>query len=61
LETISINFTSAEVSYTNKAHGRGSKRTQSTTTTNPVFDEGAIYSWEAPCCEDYWDSYEEGA
>lgn len=60
METISISFATGEASYATKAQGRGSKRTQSITTINPVFDEGAIFAWEAPCCGDYWDSYEKG-
>jgi hypothetical protein len=60
METISISFTKATVTYTAPASGRGGKRVEARTTTNTLFEEGdAFYSWEAPCCDDYWDSYEE--
>lgn len=62
MSTITISFAEGTVSHTTKAHGQGSKRVESTTTTNTLFVEGdAMWSWEAPCCKDYWDSYERAA
>lgn len=61
LTTINLNLSAGTVSHTPKAQGRASKRTEAVTTTNPVWDEDALWSWEAPCCEDYWDSLEKGA
>jgi hypothetical protein len=58
-ETITVSFTNSTVAHTVAAHGRGSKRVETATTTNDLFNEDDyFYTWEAPCCEDYWDSYE---
>lgn len=60
-ETITVSFTNSTVSHTVAAHGRAGKRVEARTTTNDLFNEGeGFYSWEAPCCEDYWDSLEVG-
>jgi len=59
METISVSFTNSTVSHKSDAHGRGSKRVEAQTTVNDLFTEGeGFYTWEAPCCEDYWDSLE---
>jgi hypothetical protein len=58
-DTVIVSFTNSTVSHTTKAHGRGNKRIEAATTINDLFsDDNYFYTWEAPCCEDYWDSYE---
>lgn len=59
LEDITLSFSRSTVSYTFKAEGRGSLRTAARTVTNPLFTEGDnFFTFESPCCEDYWDSLE---
>ena len=55
---VTLSFAAGTVRVTTKAAGRGSKRVESTTTTNPLIDERGLWIWEAPCCPDYWDSHE---
>ncbi len=58
-ETVTVSFTNSTVSHTVSAHGRAGKRVEARTTTNDLFSEGEYFhNWEAPCCEDYWDSLE---
>ena len=58
---ITIDFVEASVSFTSKASGRGSKRVEAQTVTNPLFGESPFYTWDSPCCEGYADSFEEEA
>jgi hypothetical protein len=59
MTTITVNPTAGTATITRPAQGRGSKRTPATTITTPVWREGVLIVWEAPCCPDYVDSYEE--
>ena len=55
---VTLSFTRGTASVTTKASGRAGKRTEARTTTTPLIDENGLWAWEAPCCPDYWDSYE---
>jgi hypothetical protein len=60
---ININLAYMFVEYTTVAHGRGSKRVESTTIKNDVVTgDEYLYCWDAPCCtvggEPYADSIE---
>jgi hypothetical protein len=58
LNTITVSPAKGEATYTVPASGRAGKRTAATTTTTPVWHEGHLIVWEAPCCDDYVDSLE---
>ena len=59
MDTVTVSFNNNTVSHTVAAHGRAGKRVEACTTTNDLFnEEDYFYTWEAPCCEDFWDSYE---
>lgn len=54
--TITLSKGDATVKATLPGSGRGSKRVAPRTVVKDLFSEGGILTWEAPCCEDYWDS-----
>lgn len=58
MQDIDLDLGSMTTSFTTKAHGRGSKRVEAVTTHTPIWTEGDILLWEAPCCPDYGDSYD---
>jgi hypothetical protein len=56
--TITLSRNDATVKATLPGSGRGSKRVEPRTVVNILFDEEGFLTWEAPCCADYWDSFD---
>ena len=62
MTTITVDPDAGTATYTRPGQGRGSKRIPTETFSKPAWFEydGYLLVWEAPCCPDYVDSYEEG-
>lgn len=56
---VTLSFTNGTATVKVPASGKGAQRVAAHTSTSPLIDEGVLWAWEAPCCPDYWDSYEE--
>lgn len=56
--TITLSKTASTVTVTRPGSGRGSKRIEPSKVVNDVFTDNGFLTWEAPCCDDYWDSHD---
>lgn len=60
LGDITLSFIAGTATVKVKAHGRAGKRVEAQTLTTMLVNEAdGFYTWEAPCCDGYSDSYEE--
>lgn len=55
---LTVDLRQGTVTYKKPARGRGRLRVELQVLTSDLVDEGALFTWEAPCCEDYVDSLE---
>jgi hypothetical protein len=59
LTTITVDRARGVATHSIPAQGRGSKRTAAATITKHAWvEDDCLLVWEAPCCDDYVDSFD---
>jgi hypothetical protein len=60
MTTITVDPDKGTATYTRPGQGQGRKRIPTEIIVRNAWDEDGLLVWEAPCCPDYVDSFEEG-
>ena len=58
MTVLDLNISAGTITHETTAQGRASKRVYAQTIINDVIVDGVLAMWDAPCCEDYADSFE---